>query len=138
MKKTKQQLQAEIKKLQTQLDSLPADTIQFPELWLEIMAEDLCNDVTMKVAQEKLKELWDGRRLPTDQELEAMVYNMDGEYLQDKIKNFYKKVGMDWWYWTSTKWNSSRFVIREFSGDVRSRGRNANDDDNHVRPVRPL
>ena len=104
-----------------------------------------------------IKNLWNGWKLPGDvdfgkypekqnklnpeeSDFDKMIMDMPGETDNEKVENFRLLTGVSEWYQTSQDYNksSSGFVIRRFREGDRSRCRDSDGNDLHVRGVRPL
>jgi len=130
--------------------------IEFTQIKKAIKDSDVATNVTKKSADDTMKKLGNGWKLPKDvdyteknqfklnpeeSDYDAMILQMPWATDNEKVENFRLLTGMHWWYRTAQNYNksSSEFVIRGFGKDDRSRHR---DDDgyntNHVRPVRSL
>jgi len=131
--------------------------IEFLQIKKAIKDSDTATNVTKKSADDTMKKLGNGWKLPRDvdfddknrlklnpeeSDYDAMILQMPWASDNEKVENFRLLTGMNWWYWTAQNYNksSSEFVFREFSKNVRDRDRDGVDynDNIHVRPVRSL
>ena len=129
--------------------------IEFPQAKLAIKDADTATNVTKSSADDAIKKLWNGWKLPGDvdyndsnrltldpknSDYDAMILQMPWSTDDKKVENFRLLTEMYWRYRTSKSYNksSSSFVFRRFDGYGWDRNWNFDYYYYLVRPVRSL